>query len=98
MRPHPPVARITALARKVQRAIGQTVGDDAPAHISSMIRSTMELVEEAHLISDALLIERLQDHVPGAVGRVARAADRPLAKLARVSARDAGQCGHLRDG
>ena len=44
------------------------------------------LVEEADLVLDRLLIHRLQDHVPGAVGGVARAAHRPLAEVARVAA------------
>ena len=31
----------------------------------------VELVEERHPLLDALLVERLEDHVPGAVGGVA---------------------------
>ncbi len=31
----------------------------------------VKLVEESHVVFDTLLIEGLQDHVPGAVGRVA---------------------------
>ena len=46
----------------------------------------MELVEEVDVVLDALLIERLHDHVPGAVGGVAGALDRTLAEVAGVAA------------
>ena len=49
----------------------------------------VELVEEAHVALHALLVQRLQDHVAGAVGRVARAHDRRLAVVARVAAEPA---------
>src|SRR5699024_2138698 len=39
-----------------------------------------------HVLLDAVLVEGLQDHVPGAVGRVAGAAHRRLAVVARVPA------------
>ena len=42
----------------------------------------VELVEEPDVALHALLVERLQDHVAGAVGRVARAPHRPLAVVA----------------
>ena len=43
-------------------------------------------VEEAHLVLHRVLVHRLQDHVPGAVGGVAGTAYRTLAKVARMSA------------
>jgi len=44
------------------------------------------LVEELHVVLDARLVEGLQDHVTGAVGRVARAAHGVLAVVAGVPA------------
>jgi hypothetical protein len=44
----------------------------------------VELVEKIHFMLDPLLIERLQDHVPGAVGGVASALDRALAEVPGV--------------
>ncbi len=46
----------------------------------------VELVEELHALLDAVLVQRLEDHVAGAVGRVAGAADRGLAVVAGVPA------------
>jgi hypothetical protein len=46
----------------------------------------VELVEELHALLDAVLEERLQDHVAGAVGGKARAPDRRLAVVAGVPA------------
>ncbi len=46
----------------------------------------LEFVEEVDVVLDALLVERLQDHVAGAVGGVARAHYRTLAVVARVPA------------
>src|SRR2546421_4054707 len=43
-------------------------------------------VEEAHLVLHRVLVHRLQDHVPGAVGGVAGTAYRSLAKVACMSA------------
>ena len=47
------------------------------------------LVVEIDLPLDALLVERLQDHVAGAVGAIAGAAHGGLAALARVAAEGA---------
>ena len=46
----------------------------------------VELVEEVHAVLDAVLVERLQDHVTRAVCRVAGAANRCLAVIAGVAA------------
>jgi hypothetical protein len=46
----------------------------------------VELVEESHVALHALLVQRLEDHVAGPVGRVARALDRRLAMVPRVAA------------
>ena len=46
----------------------------------------VELVEELHVVFDAVLVQRLQDHVAGAVGRVAGPAHRRLSVVAGVSA------------
>ena len=46
----------------------------------------MVLVEEADAVLDALLVERLEDHVAGAVGREAGPPDRALAEVAGVAA------------
>ena len=46
----------------------------------------MVLVEELDAVLDALLVERLQDHVAGPVGREAGPADGRLAEVARVAA------------
>ncbi len=49
----------------------------------------VELVEELHALLHTVLVERLEDHVAGAVGRVAGATDRGLAVVARVTAEPA---------
>ncbi|GBD30987.1 hypothetical protein HRbin32_02103 [bacterium HR32] len=46
----------------------------------------LELVEEVHVVAQALLVEGLQDHVPRAIRRVARAAHRALAEVVGVPA------------
>ena len=46
----------------------------------------MELVVEVDFVLDTLLVERLEDHVAGAVGGVAGAAHRRFAVIARVPA------------
>ena len=46
----------------------------------------VELVEELHALLDAVLVEGLQDHVAGAVGRVARTANGGLTVVARMTA------------
>ena len=48
--------------------------------------NNMELVEEVDIIFDALLVERLQNHVPGTVCCVAGAAHRLLSKVAGMPA------------
>ena len=49
----------------------------------------VELVEEADVPLDALLVQRLEDHVARPVGRVAGAPDRRLAVVARCGRRTA---------
>ena len=49
----------------------------------------VELVEELDVVLDAVLVERLQDHVAGAVGGVAGPANRRLAVVAGVAAEPA---------
>ena len=44
----------------------------------------MKFVVEVDVVLDALLVERLQDHVPGAVGGVTGPAHGRLAELARM--------------
>ena len=46
----------------------------------------LKLIEKRHLILDALLIKRLQNHVPGAVSRVAGAPHQRFAEVARMPA------------
>ena len=46
----------------------------------------MVLVVERHAVLEALLVQRLEDHVAGAVGREARPLDRPLAVVPGVAA------------
>ena len=66
---------------------GELVGDDATgAAVGHQQVEHVELVEEVDVLLDALLVERLQDHVPGAVGGEARPAYRRLAVLAGVAA------------
>ncbi len=75
-------------AEDVQLAVGQPVRHDALR--AGLWRAEqlhhVVLVEEQHARLEALLVERLQDHVARAVGRVAGAADRPLAEVPRVAA------------
>jgi hypothetical protein len=89
---HPPVAARGEQHRlrteDVQLSGGELVRDD-PCGRSGVVPQqiqAVELVEEANVPLDALLVQRLQDHVPGAVRRVARALDRRLAVVAGVSA------------
>ena len=87
MRPKPPVANITARgAEDVQLAIGDAVADHAAGHaVLDDDVDDVVLVEELDAVLDALLVERLQDHVAGSVGREARPAHRRLAEVARVT-------------
>ena len=78
----------------VDVAGGQLVGDDAgrnrPAgSVGQRDVQRVELVEELDVVLDAVLVQRLQDHVAGAVGGVARAAHRRLAVIAGVPAEPA---------
>ena len=79
----------------VDLAGGQLVGHDAGgALVAERARrhqqvEDVELVEELHALLDAVLVERLQDHVAGAVGGVAGAADRGLTVVAGVAAEPA---------
>jgi hypothetical protein len=82
IRPKPPVAKIDRLGVEgVQLAGGHLVGHHAAARrrLEEQVQH-LELVEEVDAVLDALLVERLQDHVAGAVGRVAGAAHRALPK------------------
>jgi len=72
---------------KVDLPRGQVDGDDAgggPAVEDDV--EHMELVEKGDLVLDALLVERLEDHVAGPVAGIARTADRRLAEVPRVAA------------
>ncbi len=88
---HPPVA-----ARGEHHRLGtedvelsgrELEGDDAhgDAGVVPQQIQAVELVEESDVAFDALLVERLQDHVPGPVCRVARSLDRRLAVVAGMS-------------
>ena len=46
----------------------------------------VEFVEESDFLLDALLIKRLQDHMPGAISGMAGASNRAFAKVARMAA------------
>ena len=75
----------------VDVAGGQLVGDHAGGHragrgLGEHQVECVELVEELHVVLDAVLVQRLQDHVAGAVGRVAGPAHRGLAVVAGVPA------------
>ncbi len=76
----------------VQFAGGEVVGDDAgDLRLARGILHRdevehVELVEEVDAELHAVLEQRLQDHVAGAVGRVARAAHGRLAVVGRVTA------------
>ena len=89
---HPPVAaggeQDGLGAEHVELAGRQLVGHDAARTAPSSHQQVqhVELVEEPDVALDALLVQRLQDHVAGAVGREARAPDRRLAVVARVPA------------
>jgi hypothetical protein len=91
MRPKPPVAKRRRLGvEDVQVAGGDLVGDHADtAAVGDDQVDHLELVEELDAVLDAVLVERLQDHVARAVGRVAGAADRALPEVVRVAAEGA---------
>ena len=91
MRPKPPVAKSTALAAKMcSRPVASSTATTplqtlfVQEHVHDL-----EFVEKGDLVLDALLVEGLQDHVPGAVGGVAGAADRRFAEVARMTAESA---------
>src|SRR5699024_10149037 len=70
---------------------GQFVGHDAcrtldPVDLGHDDVEDVELVVELHTVLDALLVQGLEDHVTGAVGRIAGAADGGLAVVASVAA------------
>src|SRR5215211_7683176 len=75
--PAPPVASTTALARKTWISPVACSGEEQVEDV--------ELVEELHLLLDAVLVERLQNHVPGAVRGEAGPADGCLAVVAGVA-------------
>ena len=69
----------------------QLVGHDTgglldAVDLGDQLVQDVELVEELHALLDAVLVQRLEDHVAGAVGRVAGTADRGLAVVAGVAA------------
>ena len=75
----------------VQFAGRELVGDDPgrlgdPVDLGHHQVEHVVLVEEVDAVLDAVLEQRLQDHVAGAVGRVAGAAHRRLAVVAGVAA------------
>jgi hypothetical protein len=75
----------------VEFAGGQLVRDDAggladPVLLVQQQVQDVELVEELHALLDAVLVQRLQDHVAGAVRRVAGPAHRGLAVVTAVPA------------
>ena len=74
-------------AEHVELTGRELVGDDAggAAVVGAQQVQAVELVEEPDVALHALLVEGLQDHVPGAVRRVAGALDRPLAVVRGVS-------------
>ncbi len=78
-------------AEHVDLAGRQLVRDDAGGHrtlgsVGQQQVEDVELVVELDVLLDAVLVQRLQDHVPGAVGRVARAAHGRLAVIAGMTA------------
>jgi hypothetical protein len=72
-------------------ARAQLEGDDTAgaAVVADEEIEHVELVEEIDLVLDPLLVERLQDHVPGAVGGVTGALDRAFAEVPGVPAKPA---------
>jgi hypothetical protein len=75
----------------VDLAGGELVGDHAGRDraVLGLVQEQVEdveLVVELDILLDAVLVERLQDHVAGAVGGVAGAADRGLAVVTGVAA------------
>lgn len=75
----------------VDLAGGQLVRHDAgrpldAVDLGDQLVQDVELVEELHALLHAVLVQRLEDHVAGAVGRVAGPADRGLAVVAAVTA------------
>lgn len=75
----------------VDLAGGQLVRHHAgrPLHavdLGDQLVEDVELVVELHALLHAVLVQRLEDHVAGAVGRVAGAADRGLAVVPAVTA------------
>ncbi len=75
----------------VDLAGGQLVGDHPGGHrtargLGEHQVQRVELVEELDVVLDAVLVQRLQDHVAGAVGGVAGSAYRGLAVVAGVPA------------
>ena len=92
IRPDPPVAITIGLGvEDVNVAGGQLVGDDPGGHraarrLGQREVESVELVEELDVVLDAVLVQRLQDHVAGAVGGITGAAHRRLAVVAGVPA------------
>ncbi len=81
------------LRRAWSSPVGDPVGNDpgspaARAGVAALEQQVdhVVLVEELDARLDALLVERLQDHVAGPVGGEARAADRTLAEVPGVAA------------
>ena len=92
IRPEPPVAEHDGLGvEDVNFAGGELVSDHAGGHrtarrLGEHQVQRVELVEELDVVLDAVLVQRLQDHVAGAVGGVTRPSHRGLAVVAGVPA------------
>ncbi len=74
----------------MQLAVGDAVRDNAPGRrrrpaVEQQVDDVV-LVEELDAVLDALLVQRLQDHVAGPVGREAGTADGAFAEVARMAA------------
>ncbi len=68
----------------VQLACGQLIGHHTAAFpVLDQHVEHVEFVEEHHVVLDRLLVERLQDHVAGAIGGVAGAFNGGLATRGR---------------
>jgi hypothetical protein len=78
-------------ADHVELARPELVRDDprGPPVVGSEEVQAVELVEESHVALHALLVQGLQDHVPGPIGRVAGSADGRLPVVPRVPAEPA---------
>ena len=74
-------------AEYVEVAGGQLISNDAAAFpsVNKQINE-VKLIKKGHVTANALLVERLKDHVAGTIGREARPERRGLAKIPRMPA------------